>query len=649
MSASKPPRSPNPASAAALIKLQMNPEPELPNNVNTKEQLKLLPDDYLSDDPSRPLRYVGDDGMNYSYALKPMNYSVFFILMIELLERFTFYGINYTQTLYLTGVYNGDWNAGLDSVTASSYVSVSVAIAYTSPFFGAILADSFMGDYWTIVFGVLFFYLPGVILLALTTIPGLLGETFNTKALAIGLIGLWPIGTGMIKSIINVFGAKQHHPVLQSSLIESYYVNFYTCINVGALLGGIMVPILAQSNITLAYCIPVCTLTLGVICFVSGTPRYVLTKPKGDLLSKKPDTLISENNLSGLGIMFGISMLIIPFNVAYSQMSTTFIVQGTVMQNAFGFIDAASMNNADTISVLCFGYLIGNHLYPALAKRNIKLHTTHKFAFGSALGAMAIGCALLIEHQIHTNYQTYRYDHKVSVLWQAFPYSLIGIGEIFCVSAAYEVAFTASPPERKALASAVNLFCVGGLPNFLCIFLYHICAKWFTNQKTGTKQISRLDDYAEASVNKYFWVLFIIALSGVFINLLPVVRDWVASIEEAAATAVKTPMSTPVSTPSSTPKALTEPPARARRGSDGDKVDEEAPLLQSGKKPLKYGQGPVLYKHGSFRAGPSLKEKKQQTKKPRKKMNSLMRGLSLLKNSRDATSGNTSNSSIHST
>jgi POT family proton-dependent oligopeptide transporter len=50
--------------------------------------------------------------------------------------------------------------------------------------------------------------------------------------------------------------------------------------------------------------------------------------------------------------------LTIPFNIAYSQMPTTFIVQGTVMRKAFGFIDVATMNSLDAVSVLFFGKLI---------------------------------------------------------------------------------------------------------------------------------------------------------------------------------------------------------------------------------------------------------------------------------------------------
>ena len=128
-------------------------EEELPTNVSEPEQLKSLPPECKSGDPERPLFYMDENGLSHKYNLKPMFYSVIFILLVELLERFSFYGINYTQTSYLTGVYNRSWNAGLASVTASSYVSVSVAIAYTAPFFGAYLADRVLGDYNSILFG----------------------------------------------------------------------------------------------------------------------------------------------------------------------------------------------------------------------------------------------------------------------------------------------------------------------------------------------------------------------------------------------------------------------------------------------------------------------------------------------------------------
>ena len=75
------------------------------------------------------------------------------------------------------------------------------------------------------------------------------------------------------------------------------------------------------------------------------------------------------------------------------------------MEKAFGFIDAASMNNADAISVLFFGYVVGTFLYPTLAKREIRIPTTYKFALGSGLGAIAIGWALFMEYKIRATFE----------------------------------------------------------------------------------------------------------------------------------------------------------------------------------------------------------------------------------------------------
>jgi proton-dependent oligopeptide transporter, POT family len=123
-------------------------------------------------------------------------------------------------------MYEVDWNAGMEAIPASTYVSVSVAVAYSTPFMGVIL-EQILGDYRAILAGCCFFYLPGLLLIALTSVPHLLGESFNTTALSIGLLLLWPTGTGIVKSLVNVFGARQFHPLLQSSLIEAFYVQFY--------------------------------------------------------------------------------------------------------------------------------------------------------------------------------------------------------------------------------------------------------------------------------------------------------------------------------------------------------------------------------------------------------------------------------------
>jgi POT family proton-dependent oligopeptide transporter len=184
-------------------------EDNLPSNICEESQLALLPDVCLSGNKQRPLRHVNEQGLVSTYSLNPMMYSVIFILIVELLERFSFYGINYTQTAFLTGQYNEHWNMGFSAIAASSYVSISTAVAYSMPFLGAFLADKVLGDYWSILVGDIFFYIPGLVLITLSTVPGLLGDEFPKQLLSIGLLCLWPMGTGIVKSIVNVFGAKQ--------------------------------------------------------------------------------------------------------------------------------------------------------------------------------------------------------------------------------------------------------------------------------------------------------------------------------------------------------------------------------------------------------------------------------------------------------
>lgn len=71
--------------------------------ISSPSQLKALPEEFMSSDPDRPLLHVDECDNEYHYYLDPMRRAVFFILLVEMLERFSFYGINYTMTAYLTG------------------------------------------------------------------------------------------------------------------------------------------------------------------------------------------------------------------------------------------------------------------------------------------------------------------------------------------------------------------------------------------------------------------------------------------------------------------------------------------------------------------------------------------------------------------
>lgn len=585
----------------------------LPGDVQTREQLQSVPDEFINFDiktsTSRPLLHTDAQGNVYTYSLNPVTYSVFLILVLELLERFSFYGLYMTQTTFLVGSYDEEWNADLSSMEAAGLVSLSTAIAYTIPFVGGFLADAYLGDYKTILMGTVLFYIPGLFLIASSTCPNwYLGtERFNVTAYKVALLFFWPIGTGFVKSVVNVFGARQYHPVLQRSLIESFYVRFYMVINVGAVAGCIVIPLVARSSITIAYTIPFVLLLISVIGFVAGSSRYVDVVPQhefgmGEIQVAEGD---GEKNMDkpNFSDVAKICMLVVPFNIAYSQCPTTFMVQGAVMKPLFGFIEAPNLDIIDSISVLFFGYLVSTFFYPYLARRNIKLATGYKFALGSALGASAIVWSLVVEKMIHSEYA--RAGNQINVIWQAPSYLLIGAGEIFSISTAYEVAFTASPPNKKAFACAFNLFCIGGIPNMLSLGLYRMCDQWFHNNE-GSGNIHLIRDYSEAHVANYFVVLLGIVTLGVLVNLLPPVRNWIASVERKAADASSGSVaSTPKPTPKSTPKSK-----KMAQIKDGKETD---PLLKAldHKKYMDDAKKPQIYRMNTLKA--------EFTKKPKRK------------------------------
>jgi len=75
--------------------------------------------------------------------------------------------------------------------------------------YSAIIADTFIGNYWTILLFSLLCYLPGLIIIALVAKPYLFGDTFPMKPMYAAYLFFYPCGAGAIKTCVNVLGAQQ--------------------------------------------------------------------------------------------------------------------------------------------------------------------------------------------------------------------------------------------------------------------------------------------------------------------------------------------------------------------------------------------------------------------------------------------------------
>jgi proton-dependent oligopeptide transporter, POT family len=351
--------------------------------------------------------------------------------------------------------------------------------------------------------------------------------------------------------------------ILQSSQLESYYVNFYLSVNVGSLIGTTLIPILAQIQVQTAYLVPCLALVVGLFIFISGSKRYIKRPPENKALLRTGKILgqrllccksLNDAKLSRGGcfddlfvdgvkrllLVIPISLLTLPFVIAYSQTSTVFILQGEAMKPV-GLLDASLMSSFDPISVLVVGFLVGSVLYPALSRRGLHIPLTYKFAIGTAMGGLAIASAIIVDHSIRTNFE--RDGTQICILWQAFSYILVGCGEIFAFTACLEATFSIAPPEQKGLASALNQFSTVALSSFICVALNNAFSGWFpqhpaTGSDSSNTSVTEL--YANSEMGKFLWVTFGIALLGIVVNILGPVKRWAETLHQGAGKAAVT-------------------------------------------------------------------------------------------------------------
>lgn len=159
-----------------------------------------------------------------------MGRSTFLIAIVELCERFTYYGLsgpfqNYISNSYhdpndLPGVCilylrltrstitNPSQAIGLNQSGATFLTNFFQFWCYLTPVIGAVIADQYLGKYWTIVYFAAI-YAAGILVLFATSLPIAIehGMALPGLILAMVVIGL---GTGGIKSNVSPLIAEQY-------------------------------------------------------------------------------------------------------------------------------------------------------------------------------------------------------------------------------------------------------------------------------------------------------------------------------------------------------------------------------------------------------------------------------------------------------
>uniref|UniRef100_A0A672IG49 Solute carrier family 15 member 1-like n=1 Tax=Salarias fasciatus TaxID=181472 RepID=A0A672IG49_SALFA len=219
--------------------------------------------------------------------------SIFFIIVNEFCERFSYYGMRAVLVLYFK--YFLRWDDDL----ATSIYHTFVALCYLTPILGAIVADSWLGKFKTIIY-LSIVYAVGQVAMAVSAIHDITdadrdGTPDNmTFHVAMSMTGLFLIalGTGGIKPCVSAFGGDQFsdHQERQRS---TFFSVFYLCINGGSLLSTIITPLLRaqdcgiytqQKCYALAFGVPAALMVVSLVVFIVGSGMYYKAKPQGNIM-----------------------------------------------------------------------------------------------------------------------------------------------------------------------------------------------------------------------------------------------------------------------------------------------------------------------------------------------------------------------------
>ncbi|KYK55291.1 POT family protein [Drechmeria coniospora] len=442
--------------------------------------------------------------------------SAFLIAIVELTERFTYYGAQGLFQNYISNPADGSNGArglGLGHQAATGLNLFFQWFCYITPILGAIISDQYLGKYKTILIFCAIYWV-GLIILWATALPTSLehGAGLAGYIVAIIVIGL---GTGGIKSNIAPLIADQYQRRVMAVKTEKsgervvidpaityqrIYMIFYWCINLGAL-SLIATPFMEKyEGFWTAFLMCFCMFNVGILILVIRRKTYVIRPPQGQIITdafKAIGMMAVARNLDAAKPSWREAngkTRVVPWNdhfveelkralrackvfvfypifwVCYGQFSTNFVTQAGQMQGHGMPNDF--MQNFDPIAILVFTPLLETVVYPILRRMGIELRPIARITIGFWLAALCLAYAAIVQHLIYSAGPCYdrpgacpegmdgktRLPNDVHIAVQVPAYVFIGISEIFISVTGLEYAYTKAPPSMKSFVQSLYLF-----------------------------------------------------------------------------------------------------------------------------------------------------------------------------------------------
>ncbi|XP_004405010.1 PREDICTED: solute carrier family 15 member 1 [Odobenus rosmarus divergens] len=383
--------------------------------------------------------------------------SIFFIVVNEFCERFSYYGMRALLILYFSRFLGWD-----DNLSTAIYHTF-VALCYLTPILGALIADSWLGKFKTIV-SLSIVYTIGQAVTAVSSITDLTdfnhdGTPNNLSVhVALSMIGLSLIalGTGGIKPCVSAFGGDQFEEG-QEKQRNRFFSIFYLAINAGSLLSTIITPILRvqqcgihskQACYPLAFGVPAALMAVSLIVFVVGSGMYKKVQPQGNVMAKVVKCIgfalknrfrhrskafpkrehwldwarekYDERLISQIKMVTRVMFLYIPlpmFWALFDQQGSRWTLQATTMSGKVGLIEIQpdQMQTVNAILIVIMVPVMDAVVYPLIAKCGFNFTSLKKMTVGMFLASMAFVVAAIVQVEIDKTLPVFPKQNEVQV------------------------------------------------------------------------------------------------------------------------------------------------------------------------------------------------------------------------------------------
>ncbi|XP_036611678.1 solute carrier family 15 member 1 [Trichosurus vulpecula] len=338
-----------------------------------------------------------------------------------------------------------------------------VALCYLTPILGALIADSWLGKFKTII-SLSIVYALGQVVIAISSINDLSDANRDGQPDSIALhvtlamVGLVLIafGTGGIKPCVSAFGGDQFEEN-QEKQRNRFFSIFYLAINAGSLISTIVTPILRvqecgihskQACYPLAFGVPAALMAISLFVFIIGSSMYKKVRPQGNILSKVANCIgfaiknrfnhrsrefpkrehwldwakekYDERLITQIKMVTRVLLLYIPlpmFWALFDQQGSRWTLQATTMNGNFGAIEIQpdQMQTVNAILIVIMVPIVDAVVYPLIAKCGLNFTALRKMTTGMFLASMAFVAAAIVQLEIEKTLPVFPTSNEIQV------------------------------------------------------------------------------------------------------------------------------------------------------------------------------------------------------------------------------------------